>query len=589
MKKSFLFCLIAFLLLVACSNNAGESSVSQPSQEENPYYQVSSDDISIVKDADYEIALTAKNTWQFVSEVGDDVTAWLANKDASAALTDTSGVARIKEISDDGSSIVIGIDASKITGFTSNGKTDLYIAPTADAIAGVGDNHAPYHPLLAKIGEYVIPTITVDGEIEGEYTAETGLSFKDDTLTFQLTLDDKAVESKLLDNRKAAISLQEGDGYYASDYTFKGDGLSSDWSHSSATYKIAPEDLTINNGHYEIGENGGGRGWSELGGDGNGHYNLNFALKGLEYNGLPIANQAFKVHVYAYGRTFSVDNGSIYSTSYITWSADSDNNQPNLADQYSDDFILKWAVGIDASKLKADDLTLTMKSQYGDELQLKAGKDFTLTTSKDKTTITVSYIYWANAPVYTNLDVEINPEHLTWDTSMYQIEQIHHSYDIASIYVYNVMAGGRTGTQTWPVYGLDGLKNWQQLFHVPTYTLSYTNEDGKVLYYSAENKGSFVEEKDATVFDASTDVAIDLQGNTGYFTRRFNQTQDQTVDNITYTFDKNYSRAELAIKNPDEIEGVTVKPGYIIGSSWEEHLRWPWQDFINKGYKGGHS
>lgn len=326
-----------------------------------------------------------------------------------------------------------------------------------------------------------------------------------------------------------------------------------------------------------------------MGGDGNGNYNLNFELSGLKYNGLPISNKIFKAHIYCYGRTFKVDNGSIYATSYLKWSTDSENNLPNLADQYSDNLILSWANGINASKLSEDDVTLTMESEYGDTLKLKRGTDFTLETSKTKTIIEVNYTYWANAPVYTKLKVDVDSEKLNWDDRQYKISKIRHSYDIASVYVYNVMAGGQTGTQTWTVYGLDGLTDWQQLFDRPTYTLSYIDTDGKIRYYSEASNGSFVDEANATTFDASGDVKIALKDNTGYFTRRFDQTEDKTIGGITYTFKKVYSHAEATIKNPNDIQKVTVKAGYIIGDSWEDHLRWPWQNFINKGYKGGRS
>ena len=589
MKKIVLCVFIIIVALPACSAGDKQKNTEQSSESQNIYYQVSSDTISIKADVSYNVTLTAEKTWQFESKAGDDVTSWLVDRDADPALHDKSGIATIQSINSDNTEIVIAIDASKITGFTSNGRTDLYVSPDVNAISGVGDNHASYTPVAAKIGEYVIPTVSVEGEIGGEYTSEEGLSFTDDTITFKLSLNDKNVDTDLLDSRKAAITLLEGDGYYASDYTFTDKGLSSDWSESSATYTIAAEDLEINNGSYEIGENGGGRGWSELGGDGNGNYNLNFALQGLEYNGLPITNQDFRIHIYAYGRTFTVDNGSIYADSFIKWSTDAENDLPILADQYSDKLILSWASGIDASQLREKDFILTMKSAYGDSLTLKPGTDFNVDTDREETIITVSYTYWANAPVYTVLDVEVTSDHLNWDKDKYKIDKITYSYDIASVYVYNVMAGGQTGTQTWTVYGLDGLQNWQQLFNRPTYTLSYTDDEGKVQYYSTDNNGSFVNEEKATKFDASEDVNIALQGNTGYFTRQFDQTEDKLVGAITYTFDKVYSSAETAIKNPNQIEGVTVKSGYIIGEGWEDHLRWPWQNFIDEGYRGGRS
>lgn len=576
-------------MLAACSNTGKQESSKQTNESQSSYYQVTSDDISITKDATYSVTLTTKDTWQFVAEAGQDVTDWLVLKSDKQALTDTSGVAQITAVDSDSSAITITIDSSKITGFSSNGGANLYIMPDSSSIVGTGDNHAHYSETSAKIGKYVIPKVSVDGTIEGEVTHEDGLTFKNNQITFKFTVDGKQVDSSLVNNSTAKVTLADGDGYYTTDYVYSDKGLSNKIKNASINYSIKPEDLQITNSGYVLGENGGGRGWSELGGDGNGNYNLNFELSGLKYNGLPISNKIFKAHIYCYGRTFKVDNGSIYATSYLKWSTDSENNLPNLADQYSDNLILSWANGINASKLSEDDVTLTMESEYGDTLKLKRGTDFTLETSKTKTIIEVNYTYWANAPVYTKLKVDVDSEKLNWDDRQYKISKISHSYDIASVYVYNVMAGGQTGTQTWTVYGLDGLTDWQQLFDRPTYILSYIDTDGKIRYYSEASNGSFVDEANATTFDASGDVKIASKDNTGYFTRRFDQTEDKTIGGITYTFKKVYSHAEAAIKNPNDIQKVTVKAGYIIGDSWEDHLRWPWQNFINKGYKGGRS
>lgn len=589
MKKGILFFVSVLAMLAACSNTGKQESSKQTNESQSSYYQVTSDDISITKDATYSVTLTTKDTWQFVAEAGQDVTDWLVLKSDKQALTDTYGVAQITAVDSDSSAITITIDSSKITGFSSNGGANLYIMPDSSSIVGTGDNHAHYSETSAKIGKYVIPKVSVDGTIEGEVTHEDGLTFKNNQITFKFTVDGKQVDSSLVNNSTAKVTLADGDGYYTTDYVYSDKGLSNKIKNASINYSIKPEDLQITNSGYVLGENGGGRGWSELGGDGNGNYNLNFELSGLKYNGLPISNKIFKAHIYCYGRTFKVDNGSIYATSYLKWSTDSENNLPNLADQYSDNLILSWANGINASKLSEDDVTLTMESEYGDTLKLKRGTDFTLETSKTKTIIEVNYTYWANAPVYTKLKVDVDSEKLNWDDRQYKISKISHSYDIASVYVYNVMAGGQTGTQTWTVYGLDGLTDWEQLFDRPTYILSYIDTDGKIRYYSEASNGSFVDEANATTFDASGDVKIALKDNTGYFTRRFDQTEDKTIGGITYTFKKVYSHAEAAIKNPNDIQKVTVKAGYIIGDSWEDHLRWPWQNFINKGYKGGRS
>ena len=52
------------------------------------------------------------------------------------------------------------------------------------------------------------------------------------------------------------------------------------------------------------------------------------------------------------------------------------------------------------------------------------GKDFTVKSDKDKTVITVNYIYWANIPVYKTMSVDVNTEKLNWDTEKYTVSEV---------------------------------------------------------------------------------------------------------------------------------------------------------------------
>ena len=586
MKKATILSFLGLLVLAACQTQT-DSSSSSSSKSTSTYFEVTSNPIEITTDNQYEVTLNATDTWGFSAQEGQDVTDWLVLKSDKQALTDTSGVAQITAVDSDSSAITITIDSSKITGFSSNGGANLYIMPDSSSIVGTGDNHAHYSETSAKIGKYVIPKVSVDGTIEGKVTQEDGLTFTENQITFQFTVDGEEADSSLMNTEAAKIVLAEGDGYYTSDYTYSDQGLSTKMKNGSISYTIEPEDLQISNSGYELGENGGGRNWSEIGGDGNGNYHLNFKLSGLEYNGLPVSVEKFTADVYCYGRTFEVDDGSIYANDVAKWSTTAENT-PVLCDDYTDDLIIDWANGFDASKLKAKDLTLTMKSQYGDTLTLTAGDDFTIETKKNRTTIHVNYTYWAYTPVYQTLTVDVAKKHLTWDEDEYKVDDISHDYSIASVYVYNVMAGGQTGTQTWTIYGLDGLENWQQIFNAPTYTLS-AEIDGETRYYSEANGGSLVDEASATSYDASTDTNLQLLDNTIYLTRQYNQTEVKSINGQDVTFTKVYSQAESAIKAPKDVTNVTVKSGFILGDTWEEHLRWPWQTFINEGYQGGRS
>ena len=56
------------------------------------------------------------------------------------------------------------------------------------------------------------------------------------------------------------------------------------------------------------------------------------------------------------------------------------------------------------------------------------------------------------------------------------------------VYVYYVMSGGMEGTQKWTYYGVDNLTDWEQAFKIPTYTLTFTDENGVVKYYAEDEK-----------------------------------------------------------------------------------------------------
>lgn len=592
MKKLFFtLTIVSVLILSACqeqNNNETTQEDTTNSKEAITYYTVTSDLVEITEDQEYTVTLEAADNWGFSVDNDQDVTKWLVLETQVEALDNQENVAHIESITADSATIIIKIDASQITGFTTNGGADLYLLPELNSMVGVGDNHAQYNASAEKIGNYVIPEVTVDGQIEGEVTQEEGLIFTENEMMFHLNIDGQDLDTSLIDNKTTSISLEEGDGYYTSDYTFSDQGLADEMEDASISYSIQPEDLQITNSGYTLGQEGGGRNWSEIGGDGNGNYNLNFAFAGLEYNGLPVTAAPFNVYIYCYGRTFEIKNGSIYTNDIASWSTTAEKDLPVLCDNYADSLTITWGNSIDASELTVEDLTLTMNSQYGDVLTLEPEEDFTIDTTKNQTIIYVNYTYWAYTPVYQTLTVDVAKEHLTWNQEMYQVDEISYTYDIASVYVYNVMAGGQTGTQTWTIYGLDNLENWQQVFNAPTYTLSAEIE-GTIQFYSEENCGTLVDEDSATAYDASEDTNLQLLDNTVYLTRQYNQTEIKIVNNQQITFDKVYSRAELAIKDPKDCTEIEVKPGFILGDTWEEHLRWPWQTFINEGYQGGRS
>ncbi|MCD8074788.1 MAG: hypothetical protein LUF27_07100 [Lachnospiraceae bacterium] len=578
MKKKTTVMLMALCMAAASvSPAAGYLTVLAEESEAdsgNDYFQsLNADEVNIQDTGIYTIRLQAKEGWQFDVADNTDVTAWIVDADGNPAFSNESGVAFA--VNGEDFELDITIDASKISGFTTNGSGELYVHPTGgNPLVVEGDNHGQYTEVSEFVGVYTIPEVVVVGTIEGE-SGTDGYLFTEDTVTITLNLD--GIDDSLIDSSASVVKLLEGDGYYLTDYSFEDDTLNGEWSGGTMTYSMTTEEFTGD--------------FSPLGGDGNGNYYANIGVSGLFYNGLPLAEATFRVHVYSYGRTFTIEsNGSLINDTEPLWSTTAEDDLPVLCDAYPDELNITWPIDFDASALTVDDFTLTMCSGYGDELVLEPETDFTVETDKDQTSISVTYIYWANIPVYTTLKVDVNIENLTWDSAKYTVTSVSHEYDIASVYAYYIMSGGMTGTQSWTYYGIDGLTEWSQAFVIPTYTLTYTAEDGTVSYYTEDESGNAMftdAADDAMEFDSTEDNNCQVVNNTGSFERVYDQTQDVVVDGVTYTCDKVYANADNMPLDPADCTGITAKAGYIIGDSWEMHGRWPWQTFVNEGYLGG--
>lgn len=566
----------------------GSTSIAAASEEESgtaaansDYFEITNaSDLNIKDTGSYTMNVQSKEGWEFDIKNGTDITSWLVDASGNPAFGDSSGVAVVSEASP--TELTVTIDASKIKSFATNGSSDFYMNPKgSNPIVASASNHGQYTDSTALAGHYTIPAVTVKGDVEGTYHADANgevepFSFSDDTVTISLSLDGSAVDDSLIDSTSGKIELAPGDGYTLDTYSFKEDSLSTDWKDHAITYTFNADDFS-------------GESWSQLGGDGDGNYYINYSVEGITYNGLPLTQDTFRIHIYCYGRTFTIEsNGSLIDDTQPQWTTDTDNGVPVLCDAYTDHLYIGWPVDFDASKLTEDDLTLTLKSEYGDTLKLEAGTDYTITSSTDQTDITLNYIYWANTPVYTKLEVDVATDNLTWDDDMYTVTDISHEYDIASVYAYYVMTGGREGTQNWTYYGIDGLSEWSQVFQTPTYTLSYTDDDGNTFYYAEDENGTASLTADGDEAKKYDDMSVcRLSGNTGSCDRVKDATQDVTVDGTTYTMTKVYNNVDNLPLAPADCTGITAQKGYVIGDSFDMHGRWPWQTFIGIGYKDG--
>ena len=544
---------------------------------ENQYYEVQAP-IEINAAENVVLTLDAKEGWMWNITDNTDVTAWLVKEDGTPAFADAEGIASAKlvygkvenEENEVAVALEVTIDAAKISGFTANGSYDLYVLPTGKSTLWVcGDNHGQYQDSKESAGRIVIPAVSVEGKL----TANAGRELEVTNGTVQVVLSLDAIDDSKIDSSAASIALLPGDGYKLYEVNFEEGTLSDAWSAGKADYTMG---------------NIGGS-FSPQGGDGNGHYDFRIGINGLKYNGLPLSEAIVRTDFYSFGRTFLTEGGSLILASEPTWTSDAD--IPVLCDVYPDTVTATWPIAFDASALTEKDVTVTLISAYGDELQLEGGKDFVVTASANETKVTLNYIYWAYAPVYTTMRVSVNTENTTWNELMYKpAASFSHDYQIGSVYIYSVMSGGPSGTQAWTFFGLDNLNDSHQVYMDATYTLTATDEEGNVFFYGEDESGNGIrvaKEADAVAFNCDEECNVHLEEDTVYYTRLFDQTEDKDVDGETITFTKNYYNCESLLRPVDSLIDVELAPGYAIGEGWEDHLKWPWQTFVDVGFKGG--
>ena len=94
-------------------------------------------------------------------------------------------------------------------------------------------------------------------------------------------------------------------------------------------------------------------------------------------------------------------------------------------------------------------------------------------------------------------------------------------------------------------------------------------------------------EKEAIWFNCDEECGVRLGGQTVSYDRLYDQATEKLVGNETITFYKAYTTAETLPKAISELDGLELLPGFALGASWEDHLKWPWQSFIDEGFKGG--
>lgn len=563
-RMALLAALLCFLLAV-------------PAFAENQYYAVH-EPIEISSAEPVVLTLDAQEGWMWNIADNTDVTAWFVRADGTPAFADASGIASGKlvygpaegEEEDVAVALEITIDASKITGFTVNGGYDLYIMPTGKSTIWVcGENHGQYVDSSELAGRVEIPSVSVEGKL----TANAGMEFEvtNDTVQIALTMD--GLDDSLIDASGAQIELLPGDGYKLYEVNFESGTLSDVWAEGKADYTMG---------------NIGGM-FSPQGGDGNGHYDFRIGIDGLCYNGLPLAQAVVRTDFYSFGRTFAVEGGSLILDTEPVFT--SEDEIPVICDSYPDTVSAQWPVAFDASRLTAQDVRVTLISTYGDELVLEPETDYVVRSDVSRTDITLNYIYWAYAPVYTTMRVEISTGSVSWNEQMYAPKaSFSHDFAIASVYAYSVMSGGPSGTQAWTYFGFENLTDSHQVYRTATYTLEAVDAEGNVFFYGEDENGNGIRvntQAEAVAFNCDEECNVHLEGDTVYYTRLFDQTEEKVVDGETIVFSKTYANCESLPRPVGELDDVTLAPGYALGNGWEDHLKWPWQSFVGVGYQGG--
>jgi hypothetical protein len=611
-------------VVVRTAAAAGHTSGAAPSTKGSSSYRVSGPSLDVTEARRYTVTLETSRTADWSVRSGADVTGWFVTADGDAAFGTGSGVATATP-SRDGSRLVITVDASKIARFATNGPASLFVLPPSSAIDVHG--RARYAAAATKVGRYVIPKLTVSSDLYGSaYTYGKStlkehfggvVDFEPSTYA-KLSLSLDGLRDGAIGSRGATVALTAGDGYYPSEYNLASTTLQNVWKHGTTTYGLGQGDLTIDTGGYPLADPDSGREWSALGGDGQGHYTFDLTVGGITYNGLPVASQSFRVHVYVYGYDYTADAAGLYgSGTPVTadiapladkvassprpgrvpvWTWVGDGSKPDLVDAAADDFYVTWPRGVDASRLSSSDVRVTLHSARGDSLVLDPATDYEVVRSAaGETQIALTYQNWAFEPVYSTMTVQVSGKHVRG--AKVSASSLSASYDVSSVYAYEAQqgGGGKTvdGTVTaYSFYGLTGLTSWKQLMAPATYTLKAT-VDGATTYYAEDSSGhgSLVDTAAAArSYDGSgaTDRNQQLIGNTLYITTRLDQEVTKTVGGRSVTFTKAYAGGGL-LSPATADRSLTAAPGYTVAwgtTNWITHEKWAWQSSIATGWTG---
>ncbi|MCI7813277.1 MAG: hypothetical protein SO016_03290 [Lachnospiraceae bacterium] len=476
--------------------------------------------------------------------------------------------------------------------------------------------------------EATAPSLSVESNIYGSafthgktglvvYATNTQVEYAEDSQAiFTLVLPDGSpVDDSLIDCSNASVTLTDGDGYYTGEYAFHKTALDGKWENGQYVYRLDAGDLVMNLDTYPYPDLESVREMSSLGGDGSGNYYLNLTVSGIVYDGVPVEDQTFRIHIFIFGRDYRGDANTLYgeegtpaieaefarldtktdalpdASSLPAWTWIGEGDKPILCDHLADDFYITWPSGSDASAITSSDVRVTLYSQYGDALALTGEEDFQVQSSEDETQIALIYQNWPFMPVYNTMTIEVDGP----DGSIAQ------SYDIGSVYAYEAQQGGSGSVSIYSFYGLANLTSWDQIMSPAICVLSITDENGQTLYYAEDENGVGYTTDDITKamqFDASgeEDRNQKLAVNSVFISKLNGQTEDKVVGDETITFTKTTPGKDSGIDagggllSPLNCDpSLEPAPGYVIPwgtENWITNEKWSWQANVNEGWEG---
>lgn len=477
-----------------------------------------------------------------------------------------------------------------------------------------------------------IPVLSVESSLSGsaytngkstlKYHLNTAVSYDSDSKAiFQLSMPDGSkIDDSKIDCSNASVILDQGDGYYPSEYLFHATDLDGEWTDGLFVYTLSDSDLELDLTKYPLADLDSGREWSCLGGDGSGNYHFNLTVSGILYDGNPVEAQTFPLDLSIYGYNYTEDAVNLYGetgTAAITpefsslsaasatspeaqqdpiWTWVGAGEMPILCDHLADNFYITWDTDTDGSDVTSADVSVTLQSAYGDTLSLTPDQDYFVHSEKGETQIALTYQNWAFTPVYTSMTIDVkNPNAETSQT-----------FDIASVYVYEAQQGGGgqtvDGTVTaYSFYGLANLDSWEQLMSPAIYLLS-CEQDGTVMYYAEDESGTaYLTEnpEEAFRFDASgaEDRNQQLIGNTLYITTKKEMRQvEKTVGESTVVFTQFYPGRDSSVDGGGSLLSPSVcdstlsaEPGYVIPwgtENWITNEKGAWQKGVETAWTG---